>query len=213
MCRAKTKAAASIALWVGIITNGPAVGKGAEHNAPFVDQSTPKLEVRVYSFAGVSAWTLAAAEEGTMSLLRPAGIVLAWMNCGAGPAATACMEANRADSLIVRILPKALPQVSASALGIADTSDRAAAAFVFYDRVLALRTHTRLAPAILGRVMAHEISHLLLPEEQHSSLGLMKGRWAADDLEIANCASLRLSAESVVFMQREALRRVLSVRR
>jgi hypothetical protein len=101
-----------------------------------------------------------------------------------------------------------LPQASARTLGIAGSSAEYATAFLFYDRILALRTPTRPIPTMLGRVMAHEIVHLLLPEEEHTQLGLMRGKWSADDLQISSTACLGLSARSVQCLHREALRRV-----
>jgi hypothetical protein len=110
--------------------------------------------------------------------------------------------------LIIRFLPKALPQASATALGISGSSADYATAFIFYERILAQRTHTHLLPAMLGRVLAHEITHLLLPQEDHSEFGLMRGHWSADDLRVTSAASLGLPARSVQFMYREALRRM-----
>jgi hypothetical protein len=175
-------------------------------------QSTPKLEVRVHSFSGVSAWTLEAAETEAARILRPISIQLRWIDCTARVLPAACLSPQLPTDLIVRILPKALPEVSTAALGITDSSDRYAAAFVFYDRIVALRTHTSLLSVILGRVIAHEISHLLVPQEGHSELGLMRGQWAADDLRIASSLCLGLPAKSVQLMQQEALRRVLGAR-
>jgi predicted Zn-dependent protease len=80
------------------------------------------------------------------------------------------------------------------------------------DRAIALRTHTRLLPSIIRRVMAHEIAHVLLPHQKHSDLGLTRGQWSADDLAMTNAACLGLSAQSVQFMQKEAFRRMLSAR-
>ena len=109
---------------------------------------------------------------------------------------------------MLRFLPKALPQASTSALGMAASSPGYAAAFIFYDRILAFRTHTRLVPAMLGRVLAHEITHILLPQEHHAAFGLMRGQWTADDLHITSTACLGLSARSLQFMHREVLRRI-----
>jgi hypothetical protein len=60
--------------------------------------------------------------------------------------------------------------------------------------------------------MAHEIAHVLLPHHKHSDLGLTRGQWSADDLTMTSAACLGLSAQSVQFMQKEALRRMLSAR-
>jgi hypothetical protein len=121
-----------------------------------------------------------------------------------------CMSPQLPTDLIVRILPKALPNASGSALGITDSSDRDDAAFIFYDRIVALRTHTTFLPAVLGRVIAHEIIHLLLPEQEHSELGLMRGQWALEDLRLTSSTCLGLPRKSVQLMEKEALRRVLS---
>jgi hypothetical protein len=175
-------------------------------------QSTPTLNVFVYCFPGLSSWVLEGAESEAMRILHPLGIELKWINCISQVLPPGCMSSHSSADLIVRFLPKALPQASTAALGIADSSDEFAAGFIFYDRVLALRTQTRPLAPMLGRVMTHEITHLLLPQEYHSEFGLMRGEWSAYDLRITSAACLGLSARSVQFMHREALRRVLAGR-
>jgi hypothetical protein len=113
----------------------------------------------------------------------------------------------------VRIVADALPPATKSALGLAAWSGDLAAAFIFYDRVAALRTSDRFVPTILGRVMAHEITHLLLGAHSHSEVGLMRGQWSADDLRTVNSAWLGLPIQSALYMQREARRRVLVARK
>jgi hypothetical protein len=143
-------------------------------------------------------------------MLRPAQIELQWIDCNSRTFPACCQLPSVPTDLIVRFLPKALPQASARALGVAESSADNATAFIFYDRVLALRTHTRPLPAMLGRVLAHEITHLLLPHENHSAFGMMQGEWSIDDLHITSSTRLGLSARSVQFMHREALRRMSS---
>src|SRR5690242_8152099 len=123
-------------------------------------QSTPTLNVFVYSFAGLSPWVLEGAESEAARMLRPVGVALVWVNCTSQVLSAGCMSSHSPADLIVRFLPKALPQATTAALGIADSSDDYAAGFIFYDRMLALRTQTRLLAPMLGRVMAHEIIHL-----------------------------------------------------
>ncbi len=141
-------------------------------------------------------------------MLGSVPIELRWIDCTSRVLSASCGSPQASTDLIIRFLLKALPQAGARTLGIAGSSADYAAAFIFYDRILALRTHTHLLPAMLGRVLAHEITHLLLPQEDHAVFGLMRGQWSADDLRITSAACLGLSTRSVQLMHREALRRV-----
>jgi len=124
-------------------------------------------------------------------------------------AAAGCLSPRAETDLIVRLIPKALPNASSNGLGIAGSSGGYSTAFIFFGRVLAVRTPTRSLVVILGRALAHEIVHLLLPHEDHTESGLMRGVWSADDLRIASSACLRLPARSIRLIRREALRRAL----
>jgi len=172
-------------------------------------QSTPELNVLVYRFPGFSTRMLYEAEIEAVRVLHPVHMERSWIDCTSRPFPISCTSQKPTD-LVVRFIRKALPKASTSALGIAGSSDSQGVAFVFYERVLALRTPTRPLPMMLGRVIAHELTHLLLPEQGHSDVGLMRGQWAADDLRITSSACLRLPTTSVQFMEKEALRRVLS---
>jgi hypothetical protein len=168
------------------------------------------LTIRVYGFPGLSPWVLKGAETEAARMLQSAAIQLNWMDCTSLAVSASCLSPRQSTDLTIRFLSKALPRATVSTLGTAASSGDAAVAFIFYDRVMAMRTHTRLLPAILGRVMAHEITHLLLPQEDHSEIGLMRAQWAADDLRLTSSACLGLSMKSVQLMQREVLRRVVA---
>jgi hypothetical protein len=202
------KAVHAVTLLLLCLANLPRAGAMAD--LPLAPPSTPELQVRVFGFPGLSAWTLNGAETEATRMLRPVHIELAWVDCTSRTPPAACVSPRTPTDLIVRFVAKALPQASGHALGIAGSSDGHGVAFVFYDRVAGLRTHSRLLPAMLGRVMAHEITHLLLPDEKHAGVGLMRGQWAADDLQITSSTCLGLPAASVHFMEKEALRRVMS---
>jgi hypothetical protein len=169
-------------------------------------QSTLRLNVIVYGFPELSPWLLSAAEIEAGRMLRPADIELNWIDCIRSDS-VACRSPEVPTDLIIRLLPKALPHASHKALGIAGFSPDFAAAFIFYDRVAALRTHTHLLPVMLGRVLAHEITNLLLPGEDHSTFGLMRGQWSADDFRTTSGACIGFSSRSVELMRREARRR------
>jgi hypothetical protein len=69
------------------------------------------------------------------------------------------------------------------------------------DRVLAITGRQSLAsPEIgraLGRVLAHEIGHVLLAQRAHQTQGLMRASYAADDLAALRRDSFTLSANEI----------------
>lgn len=174
-----------------------------------VHQSTPELKIRVYGFPGLSASVLGGAYKEATRMLESVAIQLTWVDCTARTLTPSCAAPQLPTDLTLRIIPEPLPPASTRALGMTASTGDSAAAFIFYDRVVAQRTHTRLLPAILGRVMAHEITHILLPDQDHSELGLMRGQWSPDDLRSTSGACLGLPVRSVALMRSEALRRVL----
>jgi len=173
----------------------------------------PELNIRVYGFEGLPLGALPEAYTEAERLLSPASIRLKWINCTSPLLSSECTAAQLPADLTLRIVADALPPATASALGLAAWSGELAAAFIFYDRVAALRTRERFVPTILGRVMAHEITHLLLGAHSHSEVGLMKGQWSADDLRTVNSAWLGLPIQSAQYMQKEARRRNLIARK
>lgn len=172
----------------------------------------PQLTIRMYSYREISSWVLVAAEAEAERKLTPAHVALRWINCGTIGPSGSCADPELPSELVVRIVPKAFPRASTTALGIASWSERSSSAFIFYDRVIALRTHTKPLEDILGRVFAHEVVHLLLPQESHSGVGLMRGQWSADDLRITSPACTGLPVATVRLIQQEALRRAFSTR-
>lgn len=185
----------------------PVTGKAA--NSPAM-RSSPAVRVLLYAFPGVSTPALRDAEAEAARILQPVRIELNWIDCTAPVSPAACMPPTIESDLIIRLLPKALPQATTRALGIAGSSGDYAIAFLFYDRILALRTHTRPLPAMLGRVLAHEITHLLLPREGHAEFGLMRADWNMDDLRFNSSACFGLPAKSIQLVQGEAVRRAMA---
>ena len=206
MKRRETILLASLSIWFCL-----ALTAASNAQSLIALQSTPKLNVFVYGFPTLSQSVVRGAETEAVRMLGPVPIGLKWIDCTSRVPPESCRSPQVPTHLIVRFLPKALPQASSRALGIAGASADYATAFIFYDRILALRTHKNLLPAMLGRVLAHEITHVLLPEEDHAAFGLMRGQWSADDLLFTSSACLGLSAKSVQFMHREALRRMVTV--
>lgn len=171
---------------------------------------TPEISVSVYSFPGFSSWALETAEAEAALILQPTAIKLNWIDCASAAAAARCLSPHAGTDFIVRVVPKALPIASSKALGIAGSSTGYSTAFIFFDRVLAVRKPPTSPAVVLGRVLAHEIVHLLLPHEPHADDGLMRGMWSEDDLRFASAACFGVPARSIRLIRREALRRALA---
>ncbi|SPE39494.1 hypothetical protein SBA3_3250003 [Candidatus Sulfopaludibacter sp. SbA3] len=67
---------------------------------------------------------------------------------------------------------------------------------IFYNRVLG-SVPRKLAPGLLGHVMAHEITHVLQRTEAHSATGVMKAQWTLSDYQAMSVRPLAFEAENI----------------
>ena len=196
---------ASLSLCLSLAVSASASGKTRPSIAL---QSTPEWKVFVYGFPGLSSPVVKGAETEADSILRASTIHLQWIDCTSPVLPSPCQLPQAPTDLIIRFIAKPLPQASAEALGIAGPVGDLAAAFIFYDRIVALRGHNRMLSTMIGRVLAHEITHLLVPQESHTTFGLMRGQWSIDDLSVTSAACRGLSVRAVQRMHGEALRKM-----
>jgi hypothetical protein len=171
-------------------------------------EKPPRLTIRVYRIDRLPGGTLVWAEAEAARILRGAHLKLTWVNCPDPKNSALCAIPEQPSELCLRLLPTALPRATANALGMAVASPYGNCAFLFYDRILACHMYRGLIHQVLGRVIAHEIVHLLLPSSGHSTSGLMRPKWSTEDLQFASDSWLWLSARSIVLLREEALRRM-----
>jgi len=171
------------------------------------DENSPPLTIRVYKFAPLSSWTLVSAETEAARILRRTHLRLAWINCPSAANSGSCSIPEGPTDLILRVLATALPQASADALGMAAAAPYGNCAFLFYDRIVACRTYRALTYQVLGRAIAHEMVHLLLPASSHTVSGLMRKNWSTEDLQFGGQAGVGLSTRWIKLIQEEGLRR------
>lgn len=163
-------------------------------NAPEAAKDPLVITLRVFDYVHVKRSALLASEGEATRILAEAGVNARWVDC---PTALAdwdnypdCHSAWQAHDYSLRVMPKAMVGLLGTwkdALGFASDCDGGPYcwAAVFYDRVMALVDGTTVAaPALLGRVMAHEIGHLLLGPDSHSRTGVMRGNWSAPELSL-----------------------------
>ena len=148
-----------------------------------------QIAVRIYDTGAGHSSIRAAATSTAAAIVTEAGLPMEWRDCAEGPARHLCNDPWRTRDLIVRILPAPAGRSSEDAdfqLGTAviDPETRVGSmASVFEDRVRAVASRARVDYAtLLGRVLAHEVGHLLLRESGHSRTGLMRAVWSDAEL-------------------------------
>lgn len=171
--------------------------RGAKATEPL-----PEVTIHVRNYAGVEPGTLAEAEKVATSIFHKAGLQTRWVDTGTGALNSTPASRNDLDlsHLQLSILSGAMAQRmnrSDGVMGVAPGAGRdRRLVYVFYAGVAAMsdalvaRSHsTHLWPAsrglILGAVIAHELGHILLNLEVHSSVGIMRGDWCPLDFERA----------------------------
>jgi hypothetical protein len=146
------------------------------------------LLIRVYDNAGVLAAHRARAIKSADDIIGRAGVPVEWHDCPARAALirAACASPSSRGDLVIRLVRSPKRDPNERALGhayIDPSSGSGTLATVFVDRVEALAGQARADGwALVGRVMAHEVGHLLLGTNAHSDTGLMREFWTVKDL-------------------------------
>jgi len=147
------------------------------------------LTVRLYNTAGIPADELAAARSVADAILRDTGLTPIFRPCGQLAGGTdSCDEPLKRSEVVVRIIdaPAFNPTLHPDAFGVTylvRETNRGWLATVFADRIGAAAERVRVDHGtLLGRVMAHEIGHLLLGIDYHGPAGVMRAEWPDDSL-------------------------------
>jgi hypothetical protein len=163
-----------------------------------------RITVLVYNTAKVRVAILDRAEREATRIYREAGIEVEWVHCPCGRQAGL-------TQLMLRIIPRLFGSNRAGFrddhLGFAPSGQGdGVLATIFYHRVEEL-TKGGNPSYVLGDAIAHELGHLLLGQNAHSLIGLMRPHWSRGDLERAVDGLLQFTPE-----QAERLRANVSAR-
>lgn len=146
------------------------------------------LTVRIYDNAGVLAGDRARAITRANEILSRADLTVDWRDCPAGGMRNRgnCLAPPARGDLAVRLVRSPKSDPHSRALGTAlidDTTGSGTLATVYVDRVMSVAGQAKTDVwGMVGRVMAHEIGHLLLGSNSHSASGLMREIWTLRDL-------------------------------
>jgi len=170
------------------------------------------LNVRIYNYAEVPEPTLVAAQAETGQIFHEAGIKVLWLPCATSDAEfaksphkfTACAQATGAVTL--RIQSKSLGgQALRSHSWLAAAQKEQVE--VFYDRLRQFAADQNCkSRSILALVMAHELGHLLLGEQSHSSRGIMVPKLRTQEIRRAQKGQLLFTPEQAQQMREHQTR-------
>jgi hypothetical protein len=176
------------------------------------DGSQAVITVRVLDYAGLSAGTRGELAAEATRILSAAGIGLSFIECHSGGVATVnpgCRGFLGPIDLVLRILK---PELAAKGrqLGYAAMTPAGGAYItVFIDPTQERARIGNLSNGVYaGHAVAHEIGHLLLGANSHSSAGVMRPVWRPVDEEWMQKRALLFDADQAGRMQMALVRRL-----
>lgn len=151
------------------VRGGPAAGViaivlGVAGTSAAGNDEAPRLAVNVKNHAAVQRDDLARARTEGEGTFRHSGVAVAWVDD---------KEPRRLEILLLSLRRDSQECAAGCALGLALASR--STAYVFVNRIIrTTRSSPTDLPVVLGRVVAHEIGHILMPQRAHSTFGIMR---------------------------------------
>jgi hypothetical protein len=156
--------------------------------------------VRVDDRSGIALPALLAAERHASDIYKQIGVMLVWAHDREAPSNVRDGDLELTVALLSKSATEKLlrrRRLSKSVLGAAPKRTRNA--YIFCDRVARVARQSNVFETALGRVLAHEIGHHLLPGQGHSADGIMQAK-----LEFLSRSTPRFSKS-----EGESIRRLL----
>jgi hypothetical protein len=153
----------------------------------------PAVVVCIQS-AAAGPWIVVQAERGAARIFESVGVRLDWHEGGR------ICKAPTADIFQIYLTTGAPLTVFPDALAWTRVGDGTRHIEVFFNRVVEM-VEPRLVPALLAHVLAHEITHILEGVSRHSSEGVMKPHWDADDYADMSIKPLPFAPEDAALIR------------
>lgn len=171
--------------------------------------------VRIYNYAQVPPAMLNEAARNAAAIFDAAGLPSQWRLCrirtvpgGVEDPSCEGIPGTNEFSLRVNQGPSDEPDLrqAPEVLGYAVLLERrGVVATVHSARVLALARKAGVdAAALMARVMAHEVGHLLLGTTEHSARGLMRADWKLHEWSMSEHADWMFSADEALRIRQRA---------
>ena len=186
-------------VWLAVSVIACSTGAGAAHAD---EPETFAISVRLHVEHSIASRVIQRdVEDETESLWRPYGVHIEWSDA---PFSDAEADGFALEATVERsALSKWTAVLGRATVGQDAVSRRSIrVSFDATERVLESRTPVRIATRrelarALGRVLAHEIGHVLLAVPYHETTGLMRANFAPNDLADPDCALYRLTPTGV----------------
>jgi hypothetical protein len=164
------------------------------------------LVVRTYDSVGVSPRALEHARDSADVTLAAIGIKPIWRPCYA----SGCVGKPKPHEVEIRLV-NATVATARGSLGSAavDMGQRSGTlATIYVNRIDAMAAQSGVDDGVLlGRVVAHEIGHLMLGTTDHAAYGLMRATWTVDEMRHAAPLDWIFSREQGAEIRRRLLAR------
>jgi hypothetical protein len=150
-----------------------------------VSAQASAVQVQVYDYTGLSPAALHELTSRTQAILASSGASLEVDACARG---NALCESSSGSSrrVVIRVVPewgKNKTSASLKKLGMSVAGQNGGDyGTVFFKAAEEMASEANLPPTtVLAYAAAHEVGHLLLGAQAHTSRGLMKATWEGDD--------------------------------
>jgi hypothetical protein len=175
------------------------------------DKEFQGMTIRIIDGVGVPATEWQTAQLFADKILRTAGVSVTWVRCLWNPRTgnTDCPATETPNQINLVVLSEQSTRRlldHANAFGMAletPNGSFASRGYIFYGRIQnkCAEQHDINEASLLGAVVVHEIGHLLLGPNSHSSSGIMKPAFDRNNTPKANLSVLQFDRR-----QSEALR-------
>ena len=134
----------------------------------------PTITVQIYNYSPASQDVVIRAEREAGRILGTAGLQPVWLDCPVKPPTPGspepCQKATQTTDLRLRILPASIQnKFQDSVFGFAVHPALASVYYDYAQRRAKVDDAEFELPVILGSVIAHELGHLLMGSDAHSS--------------------------------------------
>jgi hypothetical protein len=172
---------------------------------PAAELGWSDVTVRLYHDGALAEADETRATATAAAILATADVSLHWAHCHAGaPSDARCARPLEPGELVLRLTrvdrpaSRVAPLLSLGEALVTARGGTPALATVHLDRVDGLARFSGAdAIVLLGRAVAHELTHLLTTDSRHATTGLMRPVWLAAELAREHPADWTLDAASV----------------